>query len=50
MSSPVFRKGLGLKDAIAAQLAESYHSDLIDRIKADAFTYRAGRLTIRLAR
>ena len=31
-------------------LAESYHSVLIDRIKADDFTYRAGRLTIRLAR
>ena len=49
MSSPVFRRGLGLKDVIAAQLAESYQSDLIDRLKADGFTYRAGRLTIHLA-
>ena len=31
-------------------LAESYHSDLVDQIKADDFTYRAGRLTVHLAR
>jgi 4-hydroxy-3-methylbut-2-enyl diphosphate reductase len=31
-------------------LAESYHSDLVERIKADDFTYRSGRLTIHLAR
>src|SRR5450631_1915037 len=31
-------------------LAENYHSDVIDRIKADDFTYRAGRLTVHLAR
>jgi 4-hydroxy-3-methylbut-2-enyl diphosphate reductase len=48
--SVIFRKGLDLKHAVAGMLAESYHSDLIDRIKADDFTYRAGRLTIRLAR
>jgi 4-hydroxy-3-methylbut-2-enyl diphosphate reductase len=48
--SVIFRKGLDLKHAVAGMLAESYHSDLVDRIKADDFTYRAGRLTIRLAR
>ena len=31
-------------------LAESYHSELVDRIKADDFTYRSGRLTVHLAR
>ena len=31
-------------------LAENYHSDVVDRIKADDFTYRTGRLTVHLAR
>jgi len=31
-------------------LADSYHSDIIEKIKADDFTYRSGRLTIHLAR
>ena len=31
-------------------LAESYHSELVERIKAEAFTFRSGRLTIKLAR
>jgi 4-hydroxy-3-methylbut-2-enyl diphosphate reductase len=46
----VFRKGLDLKQAVAGMLAENYHSDLVDRIKADDFAYRSGRLTIHLAR
>jgi 4-hydroxy-3-methylbut-2-enyl diphosphate reductase len=50
VSSIIFRKGLDLKHAVAGLLADSYHSDLVDRIKAEDFTYRAGRLTIRLAR
>jgi 4-hydroxy-3-methylbut-2-enyl diphosphate reductase len=49
-SSLVFRKGLDLKDAVAAQLNENYHSDLVERIKADGFVYRSGRLTLHLAR
>jgi 4-hydroxy-3-methylbut-2-en-1-yl diphosphate reductase len=49
-SSLIFRKGLDLKHAVAGVLAESYHSALIDRIKADDFTYRSGRLTVHLAR
>jgi 4-hydroxy-3-methylbut-2-enyl diphosphate reductase len=48
--SLIFRKGLDLKDAVAGILAESYHSDIIERIKADDFSYRAGRLTVHLAR
>ncbi len=31
-------------------LAENYHSAIVDRIKADDFVYRPGRLTIHLAR
>src|SRR6266436_5250220 len=31
-------------------LAENYHSGLVEQIKADDFTYRAGRLTVHLAR
>ena len=51
MSSPlIFRKGLDLKDAVAGILAESYHSDIVNRIKADDFTFREGRLTVHLAR
>jgi 4-hydroxy-3-methylbut-2-enyl diphosphate reductase len=50
MSSLVFRKGLDLKAAVAGMLAESYHSDLIERIKANDFVYRTGRLTVHLAR
>jgi 4-hydroxy-3-methylbut-2-enyl diphosphate reductase len=49
-SSLVFRKGLDLKNAVAAQLNENYHSDLVEQIKADGFVYRSGRLLIHLAR
>src|SRR5258708_37470887 len=49
-SSLVFRKGLDLKHAVAARLNDNYHSDLVDKIKADDFLHRAGRLTIHLAR
>ncbi len=50
MPSLIFRKGLDLKSAVAGMLAESYHSTIIDRIKAADFTYRVGRLTVYLAR
>src|SRR5437899_12588611 len=50
MASLVFRKGLDLKHAVAGMLAESYHSAIIERIKSEEFTYRAGRLTVQLAR
>jgi 4-hydroxy-3-methylbut-2-enyl diphosphate reductase len=50
MPSLIFRKGLDLKHAVAGMLAESYHSGIVERIKAEDFTYRAGRLTVHLAR
>src|SRR5215831_10389360 len=31
-------------------LADSYHSDIVETIKARDFTYRSGRLTVHLAR
>jgi len=48
-SSLIFRKGLNLKHVVSGMLAESYHSELIERIKAEDFCYRAGRLTVHLA-
>jgi 4-hydroxy-3-methylbut-2-enyl diphosphate reductase len=50
LPSLIFRKGLELKDAVAGMLADSYHSALVDGIKASDFTFRSGRLTVRLAR
>jgi 4-hydroxy-3-methylbut-2-en-1-yl diphosphate reductase len=46
----IFRKGLDLKHEVAGILAESYHSDLIQRIKASDYRYDTGRLTLHLAR
>src|SRR5919197_3045111 len=50
MASLIFRKGLDLKQAVAGALADSYHSALVDQIKADGFVYRSARLTLHLAR
>ena len=50
MPSLIFRKGLDMQHAVAGLLADSYHSAIIDRIKADDFVYRSGRLTVHLAR
>ena len=49
-SSLVFRKGLDLKAAVAAELNQNYHSELVQQIKTENFQYRSGRLTIHLAR
>src|SRR5215208_4735653 len=50
MPSLIFRKGLDLKHAVAGALADSYHSTLVERVKAEDYTHRAGRLTVHLAR
>src|SRR5678809_1483541 len=50
MPSIVFRKGLDMKDAVAADLAAAYHSRLVEDVRAQDFTHRAGRLTVHLAR
>ena len=41
VASLIFRKGLDMQHAVAAMLAENYHSALIDAIKADDFTYKS---------
>jgi 4-hydroxy-3-methylbut-2-enyl diphosphate reductase len=50
MPSLIFRKGLDLRHAVAGMLADNYHSGLIEQVKANDFTYQAGRLTVHLAR
>jgi 4-hydroxy-3-methylbut-2-enyl diphosphate reductase len=50
MPSLIFRKGLDLGDAVAGQLADNYHSEVVSRIKQTDFTHQVGRLTIHLAR
>jgi 4-hydroxy-3-methylbut-2-enyl diphosphate reductase len=50
LQSPlIFRKGLDRKQEVAQVLAESYHSDLVQQVKASGFEYSSGRLTVRLA-
>jgi 4-hydroxy-3-methylbut-2-enyl diphosphate reductase len=46
----IFRKGLDLKHEVAGDLARSYHSPLVQQIKAEDFRYQSGRLTVHLAR
>ncbi len=50
MEQTYFRKGFGLKRAIAGSLAADYHSRLIDRIRSSGNTLTAGNLTIKLAK
>lgn len=50
MEQTYFRRGFGLKQAIAGELAEAYHSALVDRIRAEGHRLVANGLTIRLAR
>jgi 4-hydroxy-3-methylbut-2-enyl diphosphate reductase len=50
MSPVVFRKGLDLKEAVAADLAAAYHSRIVDDLKASGFVQTTGRLTLHLAK
>ena len=50
MPSLIFRKGLDLKDEVAGELKEDYHSGLVDRVKGSTYRYTSGRLTVYLAR
>jgi len=45
----IFRKGLDMKDAVAGELAAAYDSALVDRVRANDFTYSIGRLVVHLA-
>jgi 4-hydroxy-3-methylbut-2-enyl diphosphate reductase len=46
----IFRKGLDMKEAVAGELAAAYHSRIVEDVRANDFQYRAGRLTVHLAR
>jgi 4-hydroxy-3-methylbut-2-enyl diphosphate reductase len=48
--SSIFRKGLDLKAVVAHELAEDYHSAIVERVKSAEYRHDAGRLTIHLAR
>jgi len=50
MPSLIFRKGLDMKAAVAGELAQDYRSAVVDELKRTDFIYRAGRLTIHLAK
>jgi 4-hydroxy-3-methylbut-2-enyl diphosphate reductase len=50
VTSVIFRKGLNMKAAVAAELAASYDSIAVDDMRADGFVQVRGRLTLHLAR
>jgi 4-hydroxy-3-methylbut-2-enyl diphosphate reductase len=50
MQPSYFRKGFGLKAAIAPQLTSDYHSSIIEQFKENHYRLDLGDLTIRLAR
>ncbi|MEI6245754.1 MAG: 4-hydroxy-3-methylbut-2-enyl diphosphate reductase [Acidobacteriota bacterium] len=50
MASVIFRKGLDMKAAVAAELAAAYDSTAVDDMRADGFVQQRGRLTLHLAR
>ena len=39
-----------MKEAVAGELAQAYHSTIVDDVRANDFRYESGRLTIHLAR
>jgi 4-hydroxy-3-methylbut-2-enyl diphosphate reductase len=47
--SPIIRKSFGLKDQIRPALEASYHSPLIEQIKAEGYCFRKGRISFYLA-
>ncbi|MBP1635456.1 MAG: ispH, partial [Acidobacteria bacterium] len=50
MAELIFRKGLGLKDAVAGALTADYHSALVESIRSADFRHESGRVTVHLAR
>ena len=50
MEQTYFRKGFGLKQAIADTLTDDYHSQLVDQIRNDGYELSVGDLTFHLAR
>ena len=50
MESTYFRKGFGLKGAIEGQRSRDYHSEVVERLRANDYGLAVGPLTFRLAR
>ncbi len=50
MSTLIFRRGLDLKAEVAGALSRDYHSGIVEQIRESDYRYRAGDLTIHLAR
>jgi 4-hydroxy-3-methylbut-2-enyl diphosphate reductase len=50
MDQTYFRKGFGLKQAVAGALSSDYHSQIVDRVRESDYELSAGGLTFRLAR
>jgi len=50
MEQTYFRKGFGLKNAIAGRLSADYHSALVEALRSNEYRLSAGPLTFRLAR
>ena len=50
MDQTYFRKGFGLKQAVAGALSSDYHSRLVDRVRESDYELSAGGLTFKLAR
>jgi 4-hydroxy-3-methylbut-2-enyl diphosphate reductase len=46
----IFRKGLDMREAVAAELSEAYDSALVESVRTNDFRHDAGRLTVHLAR
>jgi len=49
MEQTYFRRGFGLKQEIEGELADAYHSRLVDRIRAEGYQLSVGDLTFRMA-
>ena len=50
MENTYFRKGFGLKGAIAGRLTADYHSGVVEALRASDYRLEVGPLTFRLAR
>src|SRR5215213_6614514 len=50
MEQTYFRKGFGLKNAIAGRLTADYHSAVVEKLKGNGYSLTAGPLTFLLAR
>lgn len=50
MEQTYFRRGFGLKHEIEGELAEAYHSRLVDRLRAEGYRLSTDGLTILLAK